>query len=150
MEDAHENQTRGAFGRIEGPAKIVCPSKKLDRAAVQAQIRQTSGPEYWRSLEELAGTPEFRRCCTANFRKAPRSGSTRSRAAASCKVDGRFAGLAGMTGCVPSLPLEPIVPYVRQPEDVIPGRPMYYATASRWRIRQPAAGRKPSRPSHED
>ena len=27
------------------------------------------------------------------------------------------------------LPLEPIVPYVRQPENVIPGRPMYYATA---------------------
>ena len=34
-----------------------------------------------------------------------------------------------MTGCV-RLPLEPIVPYVRQPEGVIPGRPMYYATAS--------------------
>ena len=33
-----------------------------------------------------------------------------------------------MTGCV-KLPLEPIVPYVRQPEDVIPGRPMFYATA---------------------
>ena len=36
--------------------------------------------------------------------------------------------LAGMTGCV-RLPLEPIVPYVRQPEDVIPGRPQFYATA---------------------
>ena len=33
-----------------------------------------------------------------------------------------------MTGCV-KLPLEPIVPYVRQPENVIPGRPQYYATA---------------------
>ena len=28
-----------------------------------------------------------------------------------------------------SLPLEPIVPYVRQPEEVVPGRPMFYATA---------------------
>ena len=36
--------------------------------------------------------------------------------------------LAGMTGCV-KLPSEPIVPYVRQPEDVIPGRPQFYATA---------------------
>jgi Fe-S-cluster-containing dehydrogenase component len=36
--------------------------------------------------------------------------------------------LAGMTGCV-KLPEEKIVPYVRQPEDVIPGRPMFYATA---------------------
>jgi molybdopterin-containing oxidoreductase family iron-sulfur binding subunit len=39
-----------------------------------------------------------------------------------------LAGLASTTGCV-RLPLEPIVPYVRQPEDVIPGRPMFYATA---------------------
>ena len=44
------------------------------------------------------------------------------------KVMGASLGLAGMTGCV-RLPLEPIVPYVRQPENVIPGRPMYYATA---------------------
>src|SRR5260370_8391769 len=41
---------------------------------------------------------------------------------------GASSGLAGMTGCV-RLPLEPIVPYVRQPEEVIPGRPMFYATA---------------------
>ena len=44
----------------------VCPTKKLDverrasspvglsRATVEEQIRQTTGPEYWRSLEELA------------------------------------------------------------------------------------------------
>ncbi|MFZ0439988.1 MAG: 4Fe-4S dicluster domain-containing protein, partial [Candidatus Sulfotelmatobacter sp.] len=41
---------------------------------------------------------------------------------------GASMALAGMTGCV-RLPLEPIVPYVRQPEDVIPGRPQFYATA---------------------
>src|SRR5258708_15910105 len=41
---------------------------------------------------------------------------------------GESLGLAGMAGCV-RLPLEPIVPYVRQPEEVIPGRPMFYATA---------------------
>ncbi len=39
-----------------------------------------------------------------------------------------LAGLTATTGCV-RLPLEPIVPYVRQPENVVPGRPMYYATA---------------------
>src|ERR1700720_1165808 len=30
----------------------------------------------------------------------------------------------------PKQPLEPVVPYVRQPENVIPGRPMFYATAT--------------------
>ena len=44
------------------------------------------------------------------------------------QADGRIAGLAGMTACTKQ-PLEPIVPYVRQPEEVIPGRPMFYATA---------------------
>src|SRR5208283_5160775 len=44
------------------------------------------------------------------------------------KVMGASMALAGMTGCV-KLPKEEIVPYVRQPEEVIPGRPMFYATA---------------------
>src|SRR5258708_33117283 len=37
----------------------VCPSKKLNRADVERQLTETKGPEYWRSLEELAGSPEF-------------------------------------------------------------------------------------------
>ncbi|HEY2101783.1 MAG TPA: TAT-variant-translocated molybdopterin oxidoreductase [Chthoniobacterales bacterium] len=36
--------------------------------------------------------------------------------------------LAGTTGCTRQ-PLERIVPYVRQPEEVIPGRPLYFASA---------------------
>ncbi|HUF78953.1 MAG TPA: TAT-variant-translocated molybdopterin oxidoreductase, partial [Thermoanaerobaculia bacterium] len=36
--------------------------------------------------------------------------------------------LAGLTACTRQPP-ESIVPYVRQPEDVVPGRPLYFATA---------------------
>ncbi len=36
-----------------------------------------------------------------------------------------FAGLAGCT----KLPTQKIVPYVRQPEEIIPGKPLFYATA---------------------
>src|SRR5579872_6096902 len=114
----------------------VCPSKKLDLADVRARIDQATahdaaektGPEYWRSLEELAGSDDFQ---TALHREFPKHASewldTVSRRGF-LKVMGASLGLAGMTGCV-RLPLEPIVPYVRQPENVIPGRPMYYATA---------------------
>jgi len=42
---------------------------------------------------------------------------------------GASLAMAGMTGCT-KLPLEPIVPYVKQPEEVVPGRPMFYATAT--------------------
>src|SRR5579872_311734 len=114
----------------------VCPSKKLDLADVRARIDQATahdaaektGPEYWRSLEELAGSDDFQ---TALHREFPKHASewldTVSRRGF-LKVMGASLGLAGMTGCV-RLPLEPIVPYVRQPENVIPGRPMYYASA---------------------
>jgi molybdopterin-containing oxidoreductase family iron-sulfur binding subunit len=36
--------------------------------------------------------------------------------------------MAGMTACTKQ-PLEPIVPYVRQPEEVVPGRPLFFGTA---------------------
>ena len=36
--------------------------------------------------------------------------------------------LAGATSCTRQ-PRERIVPYVRQPEDLIPGQPLYYASA---------------------
>src|SRR6267143_1062186 len=96
----------------------VCPSKKgaLDLASVRLEIEKAAktGPEYWRSLEELPkGASEW-------VDSVSRRGFL--------KVMGASMALAGMTGCV-RLPLEPIVPYVRQPEDVIPGRPMFYATA---------------------
>src|SRR5437016_10188441 len=41
---------------------------------------------------------------------------------------GASLALAGMTACTKQ-PLEPIVPYVKQPEEVVPGRPLFYATA---------------------
>ena len=41
---------------------------------------------------------------------------------------GASLAMAGMTACTKQ-PLEPIVPYVKQPEELVPGRPMFYATA---------------------
>ena len=44
------------------------------------------------------------------------------------KLMGASLALAGMTGCTRQ-PAEQILPYVRQPEDIIPGKPLFYATA---------------------
>src|SRR5271156_5863729 len=108
----------------------VCPSKKgqLDLAAVRAQIEQTSGPEYWRSLEELAGSSEFQEALHREFPKGASEWVDSVSRRGFLRFRGVWMALAGITGCV-RLPLEPIVPYVRQPEDVIPGRPQFYATA---------------------
>src|SRR5579872_1380687 len=45
------------------------------------------------------------------------------------KLMGASLGLAGLEigGCMRQ-PDEKIVPYVRQPEDFVPGKPLYYAT----------------------
>jgi MoCo/4Fe-4S cofactor protein with predicted Tat translocation signal len=118
--------------------EAVCPSKKgkldLDSvreridAAVAHDAADKTGPEYWRSLEELAGSPAFQEALHREFPKGASEWVDSVSRRGFLKVMGASMALAGMTGCV-RLPLEPIVPYVRQPEDVIPGRPQFYATA---------------------
>ena len=122
-------------GRAPRAAKTedVCPSKKgkLDLDSLRAQIEEANekaGPEYWRSLEELAGSPAFQEALHREFPKGASEWVDSVSRRGFLKVMGASMALAGMTGCV-RLPLEPIVPYVRQPEDVIPGRPQFYATA---------------------
>src|SRR6202162_4130609 len=120
----------------------ICPSQegKLDLNSVRARIdhatahdaglseKEKTGPEYWRSLEELAGSDAFQQALHREHPKGASEWVDSVSRRGFLKVMGRSLGLAGMTGCV-RLPLEPIVPYVRQPENVIPGRPMFYATA---------------------
>ncbi len=134
----NDEKNNGGLIQIQN-REDVCPGKRstLDLNAVRAKIDQATahdaaqktGPEYWRSLEELAGSEEFQTALHREFPKGASEWVDSVSRRGFLKVMGASLGLAGMTGCV-RLPLEPIVPYVRQPEGVIPGRPMYYATAS--------------------
>src|SRR4030095_7374987 len=45
------------------------------------------------------------------------------------KVMGASLALAGLSGCV-FQPAEKIVPYVKQPEETVPGKPLFFATAA--------------------
>ena len=111
-------------------AEDVCPSKKsgLDLATVEAALAQTKGPEYWRSLEELSGTPEFQEMMHREFPKGASEWLDGVSRRGFLRLMGASMALAGMTGCT-KLPLQKIVPYVKQPEEFIPGRPLFYATA---------------------
>ena len=108
----------------------VCPSKRkqLDLATVKAQIEQTTGPEYWRSLEELAGSEEFQEMLHREFPNGASEWIDDFSRRGFLKTMGASLALAGLTGCT-RMPITEIVPYVRQPENVVPGRPMFYATA---------------------
>ena len=118
MEEANRNSKR----------EDVCPGKKLDLTTVQQQLAQTKGPEYWRSLEELAGSEEFREMMHREFPKGASEWLDSFSRRGFLRLMGASLAMAGMTGCT-KLPLQEIVPYVRQPEQLIPGQPQYYSTA---------------------
>ena len=133
--DERQQQSRRHLVQIK-KREDVCPSKTLDLNLVRERIdlatahdaAEKTGPEYWRSLQELAGSDEFKEALHREFPKGASEWLDSVSRRGFLKVMGASLGLAGITGCV-KLPLEPIVPYVRQPENVIPGRPMFYASA---------------------
>ena len=102
----------------------------LDLAAVRARLAGTRGPQYWRGLEEVAETPEFEALLDREFPRFaaewPRGVSRRS----FLELAAASLGLAGLTACTRQ-PIERIVPYVRQPEQILPGRPLFFATAAK-------------------
>src|SRR5437763_6437644 len=108
----------------------VCPGKKdkLDLASATAEIQKKNGPEFWRSLEELAGKPEFKEMMHREFPKGASEWLDAVSRRGFLKLMGSSLALAGMTACTKQ-PFESIVPYVRQPEDLTPGVPKFYATA---------------------
>ncbi len=110
--------------------KDVCPSKRkqLDLSEVKARIEGVTGPEYWRSLEELAGSEEFQEMLHREFPKGASEWHDGFSRRGFLKTMSASLALAGLTGCT-RMPITEIVPYVRQPENVVPGRPMFYATA---------------------
>jgi molybdopterin-containing oxidoreductase family iron-sulfur binding subunit len=111
-------------------ATDVCPGKRkhLDLATVKEQIEQTTGPEYWRSLEELAGSEEFQEMLHREFPKGASEWLDTFSRRGFLKTMGASLALAGLTGCT-RLPRQEIVPYVKQPENLVPGKPSFYATA---------------------
>ena len=126
-----EHKQKPAETKVGATVKAdVCPSKRkqLDLATVKEQFEDTTGPEYWRSLEELAGSDEFQEMLHREFPKGASEWLDDFSRRGFLKTMGASLALAGLTGCT-RMPDTEIVPYVRQPENVIPGRPMFYATA---------------------
>jgi molybdopterin-containing oxidoreductase family iron-sulfur binding subunit len=98
-------------------------------AALRARLASQDGPRYWRSLEELAETPEFLAYLDREFPERADQWSDGESRRAFLKLMGASLALAGVAcaGCS-SEPAEKIVPYVRMPEQLVPGKPLYYAT----------------------
>ncbi|HEX3725626.1 MAG TPA: TAT-variant-translocated molybdopterin oxidoreductase, partial [Pirellulales bacterium] len=87
------------------------------------------GRKYWRSLEELADDEAFQRLVEREFPNQamlwPDSVSRRK----FLMLMGASLALGGIGGCsVRPAPSEDLVPYVRPPEQIVPGKPLFYAT----------------------
>jgi MoCo/4Fe-4S cofactor protein with predicted Tat translocation signal len=100
----------------------------LDLASIRARLQQVRGQEYWRSLEELAASAGFQALIRREFpQQASALGEPVSRRRFLQLMAASLA-LAGVTACTRQ-PEEKIMPYVRQPEDIVPGNPLFFATA---------------------
>ncbi len=84
--------------------------------------------EMWRTLDELAQDPAFRERLYNEFPSEVEAITDPATRRTFMKLMGASVALAGLAGCTRQ-PAEKIVPYVRQPENLIPGKPLFFATA---------------------
>lgn len=92
---------------------------------------KTQAPEYWRSFDELAQSPEFLEFVENEFpNHAPELLQQKSRRhfLKTMGASVALAGMTGMTGCF-RWPEEKIFPFTSRPEGRLPGEPVQYATA---------------------
>ncbi len=108
-------------------------SKSLETNAdelseIRARLASASGPEYWRSLEELAGTETFQHYLHREFPEQASEMNDPETRRQFLKLMGASLALAGVSGCAIRTP-EKITPWVKSPEQIVPGRSQFFATA---------------------
>jgi len=95
---------------------------------LRTRLAESQGRQYWRSLEELADTEEFQEFLHREFPQQASEWTDRVSRRNFLKLMGASLALAGLTACSGQVP-EKIVPYVEAPEEVVPGKPLFFATA---------------------
>ena len=101
---------------------------RKDIGALRARLEGTRGRDYWRSLEAVSETPEFKEFLHREFPQNASEWLDPVGRRGFLKLMSASLALAGVTACTRQ-PNEDLVPYVRQPEELVPGKPLFYATA---------------------
>ncbi|HUE17620.1 MAG TPA: TAT-variant-translocated molybdopterin oxidoreductase [Planctomycetaceae bacterium] len=98
-------------------------------SALSQKLGEAQGKHYWRTLDELANTEAFQELMRLEFpEQADIWPDTLSRRHF-LTLMGASLALAGLGGCsVKPAPLAKIVPYVNPPRDIVPGKPLFFAT----------------------
>jgi len=100
----------------------------LDIVTIRARLAESHGRDYWRSLEEVADTSDFREFLQREFPHRASEWTNAMSRRAFLQLMGASLALAGLTACRGRAP-ETIVPYVEMPEQTVPGQPQFFATA---------------------
>ena len=118
-------------------------TQPIDIQSLRTKLEGSRGREYWRSLEAVSETPEFKEFLHREFPQNASEWLDPVGRRGFLKLMGASLTLAGVSACTRQ-PAEAIVPYVRQPKSSSTRQPLFYATA----MRLPAPARSPRR-EHE-
>lgn len=103
-------------------------NEPLNLTSIQNKLEQAKGSGYWRSLDELASLDGFKEFLHREFPRQASEWIDDEGRRNFLKIMGASLALAGLSACTKQ-PTEYITPYVETPENLIPGKPMFYATA---------------------
>ena len=95
-------------------------------AEARRRLAQAAGRPAWRALEELLEDPSFEQAARQEFPWLGRPEPGLSRRDF-LKLMGASLAMAGLTACAPAK--EKLFSYQEMPEDLLPGKPLFYATA---------------------
>ena len=100
----------------------------MDFSAIRSRLAGSEGRLFWRSLGELGDTAQFREYLHREFPEQASQWNDPKGRREFLKLMSASLALAGVSACTKQ-PAEKIIPYVRQPEQLVPGRPLFFATA---------------------
>jgi MoCo/4Fe-4S cofactor protein with predicted Tat translocation signal len=108
---------------------LTLDTARLDLASIRERLASSRGQEYWRCLEELADSEEFHKLLTEEFPQQAAGWFDGVSRRDFLRLMGASLALAGLNACRPASVDKKIVPYVNQPETMVIGKPMFFATA---------------------
>ena len=88
---------------------------------------QPNQTTYWKSLNELAQNEEYKKFAEREFPENATELTDQVSRRSFLRVMGASIALAGFASC--RKPIQKILPYSRQPEDLVLGEPLFYATS---------------------
>jgi MoCo/4Fe-4S cofactor protein with predicted Tat translocation signal len=126
--EGNTNETGNTLEKEQNKAAQTSSGTPMTLAQVREELKGARGKRFWRSLDELANTAEFQAAVEREFPNSAQEWVDPVSRRGFLKLMSASMALAGLAGCTKQ-PDEPIYPYVKAPEDLVLGKPNYFATA---------------------